>query len=133
LRNIPNAKGKFNIFNSLLSEYGVVGFGYGYALGSPERLTICEAQCGDISNGDKIMIDQYISAGEDKVNIQNGFVMLLRHGYEGQGAEHSSARMERYLQMCADDNMFVVDCTTPANMFHVLRRQQKANYRKPLI
>ena len=133
LQQLPNAKGKFNIFNSLLSEYGVVGFDYGYALASPKTLTIWEAQFGDFSNGAQIMIDQYISAAEDKWNNQNGLVMLLPHGYEGQGAEHSSARMERYLQQCANENMFVVDCTTPANFFHLLRRQMKTTYRKPLI
>ena len=133
LQQLPNAKGKFNIFNSLLSEYGVVGFDYGYALASPKTLTIWEAQFGDFSNGAQIMIDQYISAAEDKWNNQNGLVMLLPHGYEGQGAEHSSARMERYLQQCANENMFVADCTTPANFFHLLRRQMKTTYRKPLI
>ncbi len=133
LQQLKNQKGKFNIFNSLLSEYGVVGFDYGYALASPKTLTIWEAQFGDFSNGAQIMIDQYISAAEDKWNNQNGLVMLLPHGYEGQGAEHSSARMERYLQMCANENMFVADCTTPANFFHLLRRQMKTDYRKPLI
>ena len=133
IRNLKNAKGKFHIFNSFLSEYGVLGFDYGYALANPNALTIWEAQFGDFSNGAQIMIDQYISCGEDKWNTQNGIVMLLPHGYEGQGAEHSSARMERYLQLCARHNMYVADCTTPANFFHLLRRQMKTTFRKPLV
>ncbi|WP_114490694.1 2-oxoglutarate dehydrogenase E1 component [Candidatus Ulvibacter alkanivorans] len=133
LNELAEKQGDFYIYNSLLSEYGVVGFDYGYAMASPKTLPIWEAQFGDFSNGAQIMIDQYISAAEDKWKLQNGLVMLLPHGYEGQGAEHSSARMERYLQLCAKDNMFVVDVTTPANLFHLFRRQMLVDYRKPLI
>ena len=133
LNNLKGDQGDFYIYNSLLSEYAVVGFDYGYAMASPKTLTIWEAQFGDFSNGAQIMLDQYISAAEDKWKLQNGLVMLLPHGYEGQGAEHSSARMERYLQLCAKDNMYVADCTTPANLYHLFRRQMKTDFRKPLI
>lgn len=133
LNTNPSAKGQMTIYNSLLSEYGVLGFDYGYAMGNPNTLTIWEAQFGDFSNGAQIMFDQYISAAEDKWKTQNGIVVLLPHGYEGQGSEHSSARIERYLQLCAEDNMTVANCTTPANFYHLLRRQMKRDYRKPLI
>ena len=131
--NIGDNQGLFSIYNSLLSEYAVLGFDYGYAMASPKTLTIWEAQFGDFSNGAQIIIDQYLFSGEDKWKTQNGLVMLLPHGYEGQGAEHSSARMERYLQLCAKDNVYVANCSTPANMFHILRRQMKADFRKPLV
>lgn len=133
LHNRLGVAGRMDIYNSLLSEYGVVGFDYGYAMAAPKTLTIWEAQFGDFSNGAQIMLDQYISAAESKWKTQNGLVMLLPHGYEGQGSEHSSARMERYLQLCARDNMIMADVTTPANFFHLLRRQMKWNFRKPLI
>ncbi|XCF05898.1 2-oxoglutarate dehydrogenase E1 component [Tamlana crocina] len=133
LNTNPENKGEMYIYNSFLSEYGVLGFDYGYALANPNTLTIWEAQFGDFSNGAQIIFDQYLSAAEDKWKSQNGIVVLLPHGYEGQGSEHSSARIERYLQLCGNDNMVVADCTTPANFFHLLRRQMKRNFRKPLI
>ena len=132
LNNISD-RSTFEAYNSLLSEYGVLGFDYGFSMARPNDLTIWEAQFGDFSNGAQIMLDQFISCAEDKWKVMSGLVMLLPHGYEGQGAEHSSARLERYLQLCAKYNMQIVNCTTPANFYHVLRRQLKRNFRKPLV
>jgi 2-oxoglutarate dehydrogenase E1 component len=133
LNNIEGREGRFAVYNSLLSEYGVLGFDYGYAMAAPESLVIWEAQFGDFFNGAQIMVDQFISAAEDKWKVQNGLVLYLPHGYEGQGAEHSSARLERWLQQCAQLNMQVVNVTTPANFYHLLRRQMLRNFRKPLV
>ncbi len=133
LAQLNNDSAKFEIYNSHLSEYGVLGFEYGYALANPMALTIWEAQFGDFVNGAQIIIDQFITSAETKWQRSNGLVMLLPHGFEGQGPEHSSGRIERFMEACADDNIQVVNCTTPANFFHVLRRQLKRNFRKPLV
>ncbi len=133
LNNLNDSQGEFSVFNSHLSEYAVLGFDYGYAMASPNTMVVWEAQFGDFANGAQIIFDQFLAAAEDKWKTMNGMVILLPHGYEGQGAEHSSGRMERFLQLAAEGNFVVANCTTPANYFHILRRQLVRPFRKPLV
>ena len=133
LMHLSDSQGLLSIYNSHLSEYGVLGFEYGYAVSSPQDLVIWEAQFGDFANGAQIIIDQFIASAETKWQRMNGLVLQLPHGYEGQGPEHSSARIERFMTLCADNNMYILNCTTPANLFHALRRQTARPFRKPLV
>ena len=133
LKNLGGEQAPVRVYNSMLSEYGILGFEYGYSLAYPDGLTIWEAQFGDFYNVGQVIVDQYISSAQEKWGLKSGLIMFLPHGYEGQGAEHSSGRIERFLSLCGNNNMQVVNCTTPANFFHVIRRQMHRDFRIPLI